>query len=264
MWKWVLLCVFWVAVLLFDVTLFIPHVINNISTWVGVMWQGLVLVLILIGHVLSFVVAAYGLYRGIRHRIYAPPQPVGENGPHRQRLHHMWRFLEWMRDHESERARRHYITWGVWSSRIYALALPIAIAIAAVLSNYGLVSKPLLLRGTLFWCLTTAFIYLWYQGKEPLAYPVVHVDDARKDLLNSIWPGVSLSMILLMWVVLNFFNWMGWLVFGLSYSECGWYIFFSGLIPTLYDLTVNTKITLVLTTIPPRAEYSTSGSAASH
>lgn len=195
------------------------------------------------------VITGYFLFRAIIRAIWGKPEESGE------RFHYTTRFLRWMRDHDSPAARNHYIKWGVRSSRIYMAALPIMIAFISTIYASGAVSELTVARITMFWVFASTIAYLWYQGKEPMAHPVVVPADATKDLINSILPAISLGGLLILWVAMNFFHMMGWLIFPLNYSEYGWYMFAAGVFAVLYDLLINTNITLILSTIPPRVEH---------
>jgi len=181
-----------------------------------------------------------------------PPAAPAETKPlHRfPRLH---RFLSWARDYESTAAREHYITFGIWSSRIYALALFAMIPLLSWLN--ARVSDQAMLWVTLGWCVLWSHIYLWYQGKEIVAYPVVQEDHANQDLMNSILPAISIGILFAAWVLIKFFHAMAWTAFEFTYTEYGWIVLLNGVFDVVYDLRINTKVTFILSKIPGRMDY---------
>lgn len=181
--------------------------------------------------------------------VSAPPA-----APNLERWVRTHRLLKWLRDYESDSARRYYAQIGIWSSRIYAVLIFIAVVIASQLSKNS--STSTMLWYDFVWTLVVGRAYLWYQAKEILAFDVIEEKHATSDLLNSILPLISIGVLVGGWILLNFFYWEGWATFGIRYSQFGWLVILSSTLDVAYDLRINTRVTFILSKVPGRVEFS--------
>ena len=170
--------------------------------------------------------------------------------PDEPRRGKMVRFLCWLRDNESAAAREHFARAGIWSSRIYAVVLPIVVLLAAWADPPPGVAFGL----AMVWGLLSR-IYLWYQARAILAYPVIVEKNASSDQINSFMPAIAISFLLLLWAVLGVLYLSQIAPKMIDYGVFGWFAIAVALVDTMYDLTINNRMILMLSKVPAREEF---------
>jgi len=166
------------------------------------------------------------------------------------------RLYDWLRERDdSPRAREHFANAGIWSSRVYALIVLLTVSAAAVLTTRD-TPIGLLYMLCAIWALISR-VYLWYQGKAVLAYPVIEEGHANRDMINSMFVPVALALLFAAWAITNVISWFDGATYALSYGFFGWYVWLMAFHDTVYDLRINGRATLVLAKVPGRQEFDT-------
>lgn len=161
------------------------------------------------------------------------------------------RFLRWIRDHDSDRAREYYSIAGIWSSRVYAVILPMLVLLVAMIQP-----APGIQFWIAMWWGLISRMYLWYQARAILAFRAIEEQHANRDQINSFMPFISAVILIVLWAVVQVLYYSEISTKSVDFTHLGWYFIVIAMFDAVYDMRINNRVMIVLAGIPPRVEYS--------